>query len=271
MRLVTGQRDKRTTITAGTLTMLTDRLGGREQSRDVDELDGDIYMQWGFKRTQGLQYAIDTGLPFIIVDWGYFGDRGRHISISFNGFHGASMPVHAAQLLDTRPHPHAKPWKEGGKYVYVYGQLQNDRAIRGLEIEPWLRRTAQAAAEAFGKPAKIRPHPLMICSWEKALPPIQDTFDETYAAVVYTSSAAVQSVLAGVPTISLHKACPADPVCAHDFKIVTPNRTEWLHDLSWRNYSMSELDNAAKYIIMGYDQAVDEAQLGIYDIEGLRV
>lgn len=270
MRLITGQRDDRSTLSARILSRLTKLLDGEERNRE-DYYGEDVYMQWGFKLTAGLQYAIDNRLPYIIVDWGYFQPREQSFSISFNGFHGLSMPVEAIKSEPPRWHPIAKPWKQDGEYVYVYGQLQNDRATRGLHVEAWLRKTAITASKILNRPARIRPHPKMVSSWEPPLPSLHSTFDETFVAVTWTSSAAIESVLAGVPTVALHEANPATPVCATGYSVYTPERIEWLHDLSWRNYRLKDAEAAAKYILMGLDQAIFEAEGGHIDIEGLRV
>jgi hypothetical protein len=273
MRIVVGQRDDRTTVSATVLHNLAERLDATERSRE-DYYGEDAYMQWGFKLTAGLQYAIDNQLPFVIIDWGYFSSRENAISISFNGFHGLSMQVSSVQHAHTRWHPDPEPWKEvhkEGNCVTVFGQLQNDRAVRGLHVESWLRRTAVEAAEAFGGPAKIRPHPKMISSWEPPLPPLELVLDETAIAVTYTSSVGILTALAGIPTIALHPASPAYDVSADRMYLRHPDRAPWLHDLSWRNYKFSELDQAATYIRMGLAPAVADAAVGNIDTEGLRV
>lgn len=270
MRINIGQRDDRTTLTARILSELGKRLDAVEVSRDSYAGD-EAYMQWGFKLTQGLQYAIDHGLPYLIVDWGYFSDRESCISISFNGFHGLSMPVSEVQRRKPRWHPDPLPWRTDGEYAYVFGQLQNDRAVRGLNMEPWIRETAAAAGLALGMPTKIRPHPKMISSWENPLPPLDRVLEECGVAITWTSSVGILTALAGVPTVAMHPASPAAPVAASTFEIVRPPRREWLRDLSWRNYRVSELDEACTYIRLGLDQAAVLAAAGVIDTEGLRV
>ena len=271
MKIIGGQRDDRFTVSALIVSALTEALDGEEQSRDT-YAGGDVYIQWGFKLTRGLQYALDHKLPYIILDWGYFGDRTQSFSVSINGFHGLSMPNDWILGKDAREHPRPEPWRGEGEYVYVYGQLQNDRAVRGLHVDSWLTRTAQAASAVFHKPAKIRPHPKMLSSWEPPLEPLYETFEDAHVAVSYTSSAAIQSVLAGVPTIALHPASPAFAVSAPSFNIFKPTyRMEWLHDLSWRNYEMGETEAAAAYIKRGLTQAKKAAMRGDVDTDGLRV
>jgi len=271
MKLVAGQRDDRRTLSAQIVSNLTQTLDGTEQSRD-DYAGGDCYIQWGFKLTRGLQYALDNKIPYIILDWGYFNNGEGAFSVSFNGFHGLSMPVDAIEGKAAREHPRPEPWQDGGNFVYVYGQLQNDRAVRGLHVSPWMTTTAQLASKIFELPAKIRPHPKMLSSWESSLEPLSETFEETYVAVSYTSSAAIQSVLAGVPTVAIHPASPAFMVCASGLAIFKPAyRMEWLFDLSWRNYRLTEIEEAATYVKLGLKQATKAASLGRVDTEGLRV
>ena len=268
--IVTGQRLDRNTLSARVLSDLTKRLGGREQSRD-DYSGGSAYMQWGFKLTQGLQYAIDHHLPYIIVDWGYFADRETSISISFNGFHGLSMPVAEAQSRPARWHPTPHRWRpEKGECVYVFGQLQNDRAVRGLSVESWLRETAVAAGLTYKLPAKVRPHPKMRSSWEAPLPSLDSVLDECKVAITYTSSVGILTALAGIPTVAVHPASPAYPVSSKFGLLETPPRKEWLHDLSWRNYALKDLREAALYIQMGLPEATTGALAGDVDTAGLR-
>ena len=272
MKIIVGQRDDRTTVSATILHKLAERLDATEQSRDA-YAGADAYMQWGFKLTPGLQYALDNKLPYVIVDWGYFADREHSISISFNGFHGLSMPVKAIRKKPTRWHPVPLPYKKGGECVTVFGQLQNDRAVRGLHVETWLRDTAVEAAKAYGMKAKIREHPKMRSQWEPKMRPLEQVLDETAYAVTYTSSVGILTCLAGVPTVALHPASPAWEVSNTllDGSVYTPMRANWLHDLSWRNYAFREMDEAAEYILLGLTEAIVPASKGHVDTEGLRV
>lgn len=270
--ITVGQRDDRTTVSATILHKLAERLDAEERSRD-DYAGTDAYMQWGFKLTPGLQYALDNKLPYVIVDWGYFADREHAISISFNGFHGLSMPVRAIRRKPARWHPDPLPWKTTGDCVTVFGQLQNDRAVRGLHVETWLRDTAVEAAKAYGMKAKIREHPKMRSSWEPQLPPLDQVLDETAVAVTWTSSVGILTVLAGVPTIALHPASPAWEVSRPflDGRVNMPNRERWLHELSWRTYPFRQMDEAAEYILIGLAEAALPASEGKVDKDGLRV
>ena len=52
-----------------------------------------------------------------------------------------------------------------------------------------------------------------------------------------------------------------------------PGRAAWAHELSHREYSMTDsddLDAAAEYIIKGFEQGLGPAALGNVDTKGMR-
>ncbi len=273
MRAVVGQRStNREARSYRVVEALGRQLRAKEVDRNFSSLPPvDLYIQWGYRLTPALRTVVDQRKPFVIIDLGYFEDRNKCLSISFNGFHGLSMPPE--QLPEaSRPCPVLKPWRTRGQgdFVYVYGQLPGDRSMRGLDPEPLMFRMAQDASAALGKPAKQRRHPKLSNNWQAAEKTLEKTFDETYAAVTYTSTAAVASVCAGIPTVARHLACPAAPVAAEGYGIWTPYRGDWLHDLSYRNYRYREMRQAANYIRLLYPQALEAARAGDYDLEGIR-
>ena len=253
---------------------LLGRLGGKFVLRtEVVPDDATLFLQWGFKKTNALVSAILAKIPYVIIDLGYFDDtRYERFSVSINGLHGMGMPVDGVLDLPPRPHPKIEDWKEGGRMVQIIGQMPGDAALRGENIEVWMHHASLQATEAFGKPARKRPHPKMINPWEPSLPALESTFEETYVMVTYTSTVAVQSVLAGVPTVAMHPASSAFAVCSARMKRETPTgREAWVHTLSHGEYSMTDerdLDNAAVYIAKAYPQATREAALGAYDAGG---
>jgi hypothetical protein len=277
---VAGQRKDRETQSARIVAALAEQF---DRSYDLDRHvtslppDANLYIQYGFKDNGAFVAAREKGIPTICLDRGYFMDRGQRFSVSINGFHGLSMQVPEVLDLPPREHPKISPMiMPPGKFVYLYGQMQGDRALRGLVVESWLRREAQAASEALKRPCKIRPHPMTISSWEPPLPQLHTTFEDAFVGVFYTSTATVQAVLAGLPCISMHPANPAHPVCLHSYdefiasELPEARRQQWVHDLSHRNYDFNSFRQAAQYIRLGYPQAAVEALAEVYDTEGLR-
>jgi hypothetical protein len=277
---VAGQRKDRGTQSARIVAALAEQF---DRSYDLDRTttslppDANLYIQYGFKDNGAFVAAREAGIPTICVDRGYFMDRNQCFSISINGFHGMSMQVPEVLDLPVREHPKIQPIiTPPGEFIYLYGQMQGDRALRGLVVETWLRKEASKASEVLGKPCKIRPHPMTICSWEPPLPHLHTTFEDAFCGVFYTSTATVQAVLAGLPCISLHPANPAHNVCVNSYEyfaadgLPAQRRQRWVHDLSYRQYDFNSFRQAAQYVRLGYKQAATEALAGIYDTQGLR-
>ena len=255
---------------------LISRLDGATVLRtSVVPDDATLLVQWGFKKTTALASAIDAKIPFVIIDLGYFDEyRLDRFSVSINGLHGLSMPLHGVHDWPARPHPRIQAWREGGDTVVIVGQMPGDAALRGLNVDAWMHKTAQEAVAAFGKPALKRVHPKMLNDWEPPLPSLDTTFDDTYVYVTYTSTAAVQTVLAGCHTIAQHPASSAFGITPNRMtRLSMPGRAAWAHELSHREYSMTDsddLDAAAEYIIKGFEQGLGPAALGNVDTKGMR-
>jgi hypothetical protein len=265
MKVLGLQRDSPKSAANRATSSLIDRLNGSYQRRalPVHPDEPDLVVQWGFKPDPGLLSAISAGIPYLIIDLGYI-DNGRaaKFSISFNGFHGTAWSDPKVLDREPRPMPGYSDWRSGeGDKVVVVGQMPNDQSLRGQDINAWMGRAASAARDAFGKPVIKRPHPKMLNPWEPANDPWSTALEEAYAVVTWTSTAAIGSVLAGVPTIAMHPGNMAYKVAAHDMILRTPpGRSEWLHELAWREWDFSssaDLDRLADYIIEVYPRLRD--------------
>lgn len=237
-------------------------------------LDTTLLVHWGFKATPALSSAIAAGIPFVILDRGYFEpNRVDRVSISFNGHHGLSMPV---DVLDRppRPAPQYHEWRSDGEYVLVCGQVEDDASLRGIDVDAWMNRVAGAAIDALGMPVIKRPHPKQLQPWERGtLPSWDKALAGAAVCVTYSSTMGVQAVLAGVPTVAMHKASPAYSMASPSLAIRKPaGRAAWVHTLSWREYDLTDGADtavAAQYIRDAYPAVAKAAAAGEFDTEGL--
>ena len=230
--------------------------------------DADLYICWGHRNTEDMYEAFARGTVIVCLDRGYFdATRFQRFSISIQGVHGLSMPVDGTLALPPRQHPELQPWKTGGEYVQIAAPGWSDTHWRTPSARlplSWMDDLVADAGRAFDKPVKIHWHPRACPEEMRGAPPLEDTFDETYVSVVYQSLSAVQTVVAGVPSVALHKRCIAWPVAASTFERITPEREAWLHDLSHREYAMAddaEMALAAEYIMRGYWQAKERGPI----------
>lgn len=276
MKVIGNLRDSDGSHANQQMQKLLDRFGktGTVLRREAMPADGDILVQWGFKPTSTLITCIVQRKPFVILDLGYFDpNRYAEFSVSINGFHGLSMQPDFVSRLAARPHPRLQAWREESENIVIIGQVDGDQSLRQVDVAPLMHRAALDAHNKFRKAVIKRPHPKMINPWEPALAPLEDTFDSTHLYVTYNSSAAVQTVIAGIPTVAIHPASPAAAVTIpHIGRVRTPGRETWIHRLSWSNFDFTnglDVDTCADYISRAYPQAQDEASMGVYDTEGL--
>jgi hypothetical protein len=254
---------------------LASRLGGQQIYRkDFTPTDASLLIHWGFKPSNALMSAIEARTPFVILDRGYFDEnREQTVSISFNGHHGLSMPVDGVMSSPPRPHPRLQDWRNDDcETILVCGQVDRDASLRGMDSDAWMHRAATDAIAAHKMKVVKRQHPKAIWPPRKNYPTLANALDEAYMVCTYSSTVAVQSVIEGIPTAAYHRASPAYAVCSSDSsaRVRYPGRASWIHDLSYRQYDLSnDADAACSYIEMGWQQANLEAYRGEYDVEGL--
>lgn len=272
MPSVIGAVDGRNGARDWIITQLTRRLNGTLQLRDQPvPKNCDILLSWRFKFIPDLKAAVEDGVCMIHLDLGYFdGTKLERFSVSINGVHGTSEDVQWSLDQPPRPHPEIKEWCDDGEFIQIIAPGWKQGKFKGIAIElpvSWPTTTAAAASKAFGKPAKIRPHPRNPDPSGPSAPgTLEGTFAETFCSVTYASVSAINTVCAGVPTVVFHPRCPAYEVAAHSYEIYKPaSREAWIHQLSYREYHMvhpDELDKAAEFIIQGWEQCRRNDTLG---------
>jgi hypothetical protein len=261
---VDGRGGSRDSIIHG----LIDRLDGEIIRRDDPVPKGtDMFLSWRFKLIPNLENVSAGGTTIVCLDLGYFDEtKFERYSISINGVHGLSMPVKGIAKLPARPKPKLHPWRKDGEFIQIiapgHPSLKKAGDIAAAKIihpEAWAQKTALQASAVFGKPAKIRYHPRKLPPGQPRPPSLESTFEETFCSVTYASTTAIQTIIAGVPTVIMHPRSPAFVMGTPNMEIVRPRgRAAWLHDLSYREYDMigdAEFDHACDYLTMGLEEA----------------
>jgi hypothetical protein len=229
----------------------------------------ELLVMWGVRRRDWIAAQARAGGEVCVLERGYVGDRFAWASVSFGGdlngraefcgpFHdGSRWERHFAHLM--------QPWRtaaelEGG-YALVLGQVPGDASLGGRDLAPWYLAAARAL-HAQGWPVRFRPHPIAVQRriW-RSVPgarTLDGSLTEALAgaarAATYNSNAAVDAVLAGVPTIAMDKGSMAWPVTAHEIgpsEIATPDRTAWAHRLAWCQWTMEEMRSGDCWAAVG--------------------
>jgi len=206
---------------------------------------------WGWRHGRRLRAE---GREVLVMERGYLGDRFAWTSLAWNGLNGRGefpeYPDDGGARFDA--HYSLHPWKEGGQYALLMGQVPGDASLRGIDLTKWYATAAMAANNAYEMPVLFREHPMALRRGLNRQPRLTERSTGTLtealagAAVVITfnSNSAVDAVCAGVPAVTMDEGSMAWPVAAHRIgDLVRPDRKAWAHRLAWRQWSMQEIAN----------------------------
>ncbi len=211
----------------------------------------DVAVIWGWKQPLVTASAPAT----LVMERGHLQDRMAYTSCGWNGLAGRGSypdaPDAGARWRERFAHL-LKPWKpepQAETYALLLGQVPGDAALYGLDLDAWAQRTCDALL-ASGRMVRYRPHPLVLRCGDVRCPAgalgSAASLDEDLAgaalAVTFNSTAGVEAVLAGVPTVALDAGAMAWPVTTHDLaNVQRPDREPWAHRLAWCQWTIEEL------------------------------
>lgn len=156
--------------------------------------------------------------------------------------------------------PEVKPYRSEGRHILVIGEAPGDAALRGLDINAWLVGTALELREKTDRPIVIRPHrragdigDAMILTQLKerriaigdAEKPLAESLKGAWSVVTYSSGAAIEALMAGIPAISVSPASFAWSVTDHAIaNAVSPtlhDRAPWLEKIAAAQWCEDEI------------------------------
>ncbi len=214
--------------------------------------NSDIAVLWSWKRDAITKAFLSSGRHVLVMERGFIHPRVEWASLAVDGFNGRGRfrpaPDNGERWERLFSH-HLKPWRtEPGDYALVIGQVPGDTALGGCDIVEWAERTT-AELLKLGHRVVYRPHPERPTPCPEGAELSTGTLDEDLRnadrVVCYNSTAAVESILAGVPTVICDRGSVAYPMAAHNVSepLVRPDRTKWCHDMAWRQWSLEEFEN----------------------------
>lgn len=208
----------------------------------------DFVVCWGWRVAQPYR---DAGLDVLVLERGHVGDRRRYTSAGWNGLGRYGI---RPQALDEGQrwrdrHGHLlETWTKRDGYALLLGQVPTDAAVSELaDYRQWAHETAHALRVA-GWGVRYRPHPLTAGrdlgpeGTQLSTGTLAADLAGAAVAVAYSSTAAVEAVLAGVPIITLGEGAIAWDVAGHALgEVVRPDREPWAHRLAWSQWAREEL------------------------------
>lgn len=211
----------------------------------IVESGGDFVAMWGHRDRD----VIEGDRPYLVLEQGYVGDRLRWTSIGWNGLNGrATFPKAPDGERWERNFGHLmQPWKDGGEYTVVMGQVRGDASIERVDIAGWYEEAAANLSAEWKLPVVFRPHPFdgfakTPTGTTRHTGPLQDILDRARVVATFNSNSGVDAVLAGIPVIARDRGSMAWPVAAQDYDHChRPDRTEWAHGLAYAQWRIEEI------------------------------
>lgn len=215
---------------------------------------------WGWRKGLALR---QSGHDVLVMERAYLGDRFHYTALGWNGLNGRAdfrnenVPSDRWERLFR---PLMQPWKDGGEYVLLMGQVRGDMSLAGQDLGIWYAETAAKCAKAYGLPVMFRPHPVSVKRNDAKCPrgaslingTLEDALAGAAVVVTYNSNSATDAVMAGVPTVTCDPGAMAWAVTGHSIgEIAKPDREDWGRRLAYCQWSPEEIQSGEAWAHIG--------------------
>lgn len=224
---------------------------------------------WGWRQGQRLR---GLGHQVLVMERGYLGDRFAWTSLAWNGLNNRGMfsiPADLGDRFERHFSDLLQPWSPGESYALLIGQVPGDMSLQGRDLGPWYREQAIKAASDYGLPIRFRPHPMAVRRGMVHTVPgaraldgsLADALSGARAVLTFNSNTAVDSLLAGKPTVACEPGAMAWGVAsAATATTKEPDRLAFFKRLAWCQWSMDEIRSGAAWDVVRlsvpYERAV---------------
>lgn len=160
----------------------------------IDSLcPGPVAMFGSPKRWTLLQQAIHEGREWFYMDHAYFG-RGRYYRITRNAYqHDGSGDAGPERFkVFNRP---VQPWRKDGQHILICPNSPTYFGLFGMNVYEWAKQVCDVIAAHSRRPVRVR--------WKGDSTPIESDLEKCWAVVTFSSAAALDALIAGVPVFVL--------------------------------------------------------------------
>lgn len=225
------------------------------KSTPDNPIECDLAVIWSCHQKKIIEAQERSGRDYLVMERGYMGDRFEWTSMGINGLNGRAQ-FYANGMPGDRWEKYFSglmgTWRRGGKYVLLVGQVLGDASIKDVDFKAWAVKSRDQIAATFpGVPIRWRPHPVsvergrcfVLANTEFSTRPLSEDLHDALCTVTFNSNTGVDAVLAGVPTVTMDIGAMAWDVSGHQIgNIETPDRTQWAHDLAYKQWSLAEIE-----------------------------
>lgn len=225
----------------------------------------DMLVCWGVRNIPAIHAQRAAGGEICVLERGYLGDRFQWTSVSFGGGLNGRGEFRGIRSDPERFDDHFGPlqrWRRQDGYVLIIGQVPGDASLNAMNgtLDAWYCLVA-SALKAQGHAVRFRPHPEAVKRGRGGgIPGVATLIGDLPSAlagasfvVTFNSNAAVDAVVAGVPTVAMDRGSMAWPVTTHflDAEPQTPDRHIWAAELAWKQFTMDEFRSGFCWEIVG--------------------
>ncbi len=207
----------------------------------------DLVVFWGHRQRAIIAAQRERGLPYLVAERAYIGDRFHYTSLGYNGLNGRAQFDNAHCTDPARFDQHfpgaLKPMQPAGRTALVIGQVPNDAAlvdVPGMNLDAWVRQMQAQIPKLMGLPVRYRAHPQVAPS----LTTLEEDLADAAVCVTWNSNSGVIAALAGVPVIAMGPGSMAAPVASDHLSLFYPDeqaRRDWAARLAWCQWTPAEI------------------------------
>lgn len=225
--------------------------------------DTSLPLCWAGSHKETLyHHCIENDRKFYNLDTGYFGNvkRKEIIRVTYNNFQDMDPVVSRSDDRLKDFSVEIENYPRGSSIVIV---PPDEKIIKSFQLgNSWVEKVESELKKYTDRPIRIRHRPLSRSDRVNT-----DTFKDfikkdTFAVVGFSSNALVESIICGIPVISLgHSATKS--LCDYDLKDIEKisdlddtERFNWLKHLSYRQFTHEELQNGTAWKLLNESLSV---------------
>jgi hypothetical protein len=186
-------------------------------------------------RWQLLQQAQEEGRTWYYGDHAYFGRR-QFYRITRNAYQHDGHGTAPAAPFESLGIP-VQPWRLQGRKIILCPNSPAYFAMRGLNVDQWIRETAESIEQHTDRPIIVR--------FKDDSDALDIALRDAWACVGYTSVSGVHAALAGVPCFATEQCASLSFGTSDLSRIETPvrpdNRFEMACVLAANQWAMSDI------------------------------
>jgi len=193
--------------------------------------------------------------PRLVIEKGFV-KRNEYYMVGFGGLNGRASYNNEGSPADRWKQlgVELQPWKEGGEYILVCGQVPWDASVQHTDYKRWVIKTLIRLPKFTDIPIVFRPHPLQKTAIDvrhlkhvkiDCEGTLQEAVQKAATVVTFNSNSGVEAVIEGVPVVTCDKGSMVYEIANNDIERVdnplTPARRAWAYNLAYTQWTRDEM------------------------------